>query len=266
MRAAAIALVAMALVSSCTGTAGPTTSTTVSPTSAGSPSPTPMLTTISPPAGSATPTGSGSTSPTVPPGIGADTFLLRDDLETQSGWGTGDAPPTGRVEYGDGTLEMSFDIVGSIWSNRELEGRWNVLRIEGVVYLRNAAGAAGFMCGSTRSDHVGGVVNTRGRWFVVETVDGNTQQLQSGALQTPNPLGVYHLAVECAGTATGALRWRMLVDGAPVPTFERSTGPVDFDRGVAFASIGSVDFTAEFDDVVIYGGSDFIGFPSQPQG
>ena len=192
--------------------------------------------------------------------MGVDTFLLQDDLETQNGWDLVDAP-TGQVKYGDGTLEMSFDLVGSIWSDREVQGRWNVLRVEGVIYLKDAAGAAGFMCGSGSLDHVGGVVNTKGDWFVVETVAGNTQQLQSGGLQTVNPQGVYHLAVECAGTATGALRWRMLVDGVPVPTFERATGPVDFDRGVAFASIGSVDFNAGFDDVVIYGGSEFTGFP-----
>ena len=190
--------------------------------------------------------------------MGADTLLLRDDLETQTDWDLVEAP-TGKVEYGVGTLRMSFDLVGSIWSDRELEGRWNVLRVEGVVHLLDADGAAGFMCGSGPLDHIGGVVNTAGDWFVVETVNGDTHQLQSGALQNPSSLDEYHLAVECSGTATGALRWRMLVDGVAVPPFERSTGPLDFDRGVAFASIGSVDFTAEFDDVLIYGGSEFLG-------
>jgi hypothetical protein len=229
MRAATGALLVTALISSCTGTAGPTTSATAGPTA--------------------------------PAGIGADTFLLQDDFETQSGWGVGPAPPTGRTDYGDGTLVISFDIVGSVWSNREVEGRWNVLRVEGLIHLRDAAGAAGLMCGSTRQDHVGGVVNTSGDWFFVEGVDGNTNQLERGDLDVPNPAGVYHVAVECAGTATGALRWRMLVDGDPVASFERPSGPVDFDRAVAFASIGSVDFNAEFDDVVVYGGSEFTGFP-----
>jgi hypothetical protein len=241
MKAGAAAIAAIALVCSCTGTAERSAPSSARETGAA-------------------PIGTGSPPPSIPVGIGANTFLLHDDLQTDSGWDIFTAQ-TGEVKYGEGTLMMSFDVVGSIWSDREVGSRWNVLRVEGTVHLENAAGAAGLMCGSGPLDHIGGVVNRDGNWFVVETVDGNTRQLQTGHLQTPNPVGVYHLAVECAGTATGSLRWRMVVDGVPVPVFERATGPADFDRGVAFASIGSVDFVAEFDDVSVYGGSAFTGFP-----
>jgi hypothetical protein len=195
-------------------------------------------------------------------GIGADTLLLQDDFsDNQSGWDVFTAP-TGDVAYGDGNLVISFDKLGSIWSNREVGAHWNVLRVEGVISLgQTVRGAAGFMCGAERLDHVGGVVNTSGKWFFVETVDGNTTAFESGPLPAPDPLGVYDVAVECAGTATGALRWRLVVDGSQVMTLERPTGPTDFDRGVAFASIGSVDFSVAFDDVAVFGGSEFSGFP-----
>ena len=159
----------------------------------------------------------------MPPGIGADTFLLKDDLETQSGWDVVDAP-TGHVEYGDGTLEMSFDVVGSIWSDRELEARWNVLRVEGVVYLKDAAGAAGLMCGSGALDHVGGVVNTKGDWFVVETVGGDTQQLTERCLADGESDGRLSPRGRVCGYRDGraalanARRWRC---GAHVRAFHR---------------------------------------------
>jgi hypothetical protein len=200
------------------------------------------------------PTGLASAAPGTPFDLGADTLLFTDDLQARTGWDIFSAP-TGQVEYGNGTLKMNFDIVGSIWSDREIGDRWNVVRVEGTVRLENADGAAGLMCGSGPQDHIGGVVNTDGQWFVVETVANNTHEVAHGELQTSNALGVYHLGVECAGTASGTLRLQMTVDGVPVAPFERSTGPADFDRGVAFASIGSTDFTAEFDDIEVYGGS-----------
>lgn len=256
MRGVLLAPVLAALLAACMG--GPIV--TVSPPAGRS---TTVPATASPASSSAANTSPGPlvSAQVTDTGIGADTFLLRDDFaDPASGWDVG-PNIAGVTAYVDGNLVISFDQVGSIWSNREFDARWNVMRMEGQISLKDAAGAAGFMCGESRVDHVGGVVNTSGKWFFVETADGNTRSLESGSLAASNPLGVYDVAVECAGTATGAFRWRLIVDGAQVTTLERPDGAADFGRAVAFASIGSVDFNAQFDDVTVYGGSQFLGFP-----
>jgi hypothetical protein len=239
MRGVVVALLAVAVGCACTVPAGAPASPGLT---AGRPSPT----------NPASASGSGEQLPA----IGAETLLLEDDLQTPSGWDIFTTPP-GRIEYGDGRLAMSFDVEGSLWSDREVGSGWQVLRMEGVVRLQNAAGAAGFMCGTSAQDHIGGVVTVGNKWFVIETAHSATQQLASGDLENPTTTGQHRIAVECAGTSAGAFRLWMAVDGNAVPPFQRDAGPATFDRGVAFASTSSPGFTTDFDDIVIYGGSQF---------
>lgn len=225
--------------------------------------------TDSPPSGSSASPSEPSPSPTEP-GFHADTALFTDDFSDSSSqsWGTG-TQDTGSIAYAEGGLRIDFaQPVNSLWSWRLLGDTWNVVRVSGRVTLATGSGSAGWMCGATANDLVAAVVNTAGEWVFVE-VEGRpgsrprSTSLQSGRLPDGVAAGTSHLlTLECAGSATGALRLRMLVDEVEVATFERGNGLERFDRVAAYADTTEAGFAATFDDAAVTGGDTFGGFPS----
>lgn len=167
------------------------------------------------------------------------------------------------IAYAEGGLRVEF-LLGdkSLWSWRPLKDVWNVVRVTGRVTLGEGSGAAGWMCGASKDDFAGAVVNNKGEWVFIEIVDGRTDALDRGPL--PSPLAAKAarvMTVECAGTATGALRLRVVVDGQEVATFERATGMATFDRVAVYADTTVPGFFAAFDDAEASGGTQFGGFP-----
>lgn len=228
----------------------PSPPTTVAPATA-SPTAVPTIEPTPTAVATATETGSG------------ETVLFNDDFDDPgaSSWETFELEK-GSVSYDLGGLLISFNESGSIWSDRLLDAHWNALRIDGYVSLGIGSGSAGWMCGSSASDHVGGLVTSENRWVLAETSTNRSTELDGGPLPVGDEDDIFQLTVECAGTATGALRVRLLVDGQEFGRFERVTGPVDFDRVVAFASsFGEFGvFSALFDRVAVTGATDFAGF------
>lgn len=253
-----------------TATAGASTSSAV-PASSGPAASAPVGTP------SITPTSSvpaASPSPSSPVGFVADTEIFSDAFSdpASTSWGTG-TEETGSIGYVDGALRIDFvEPVTSLWSWRLLGEERNVLRISGRVVLTDASGAAGWMCGASPSDLLAGVINSDGQWVLVEVVSANAEKprstsLDSGALPEALAGSRDHLVTfECAGTATGALRLRMLVDDQEVATLEREDGLASFDRVAAYADTAQSGFAATFDDIEVAGGDVFGGFPSPPPG
>jgi hypothetical protein len=258
--------------SSPTATASPIPSPTAEPTPSPSPTaePTPSLVPTESPtlaptlASTATPTSLPTGSPSNGTGFGADTPIFSDDFSdtTSNAWGTG-VRTEGTIEYADGGIRISFtQAPASLWSWHDPGTPWNTMSASGRVLLGTGDGSAGWACGIGEGEFVGGVVNNSAEWTLFEIVASTTTELDSGPLpETVIVSTFYDIGIECAGTATGALRLRMEVDGDEVATFERDTGPANFDRAAVYASTAEAGFSVLFDDAAAFGGTEFGGFP-----
>lgn len=216
------------------------------------------------PSASAAPTASAVASVSPAVGFHADTAIFSDDFSDADGvrWGAGDREQ-GRVAYADGELRVELTLAEkSLWSWRRLGDPWNVVRVTGRVTLGEGPGAAGWMCGSSPDDFVGAVMNNDREWVFIEIAAGRAGALDRGPLpSTLRDSTDHELTLECAGTATGALRMRMVVDDQEVATFERATGIATIDRVAVYADTTVPGFVASFDDAEASGGTQFGGFP-----
>jgi hypothetical protein len=99
--------------------------------------------------------------------FGADTLLYYDDFsDPNSGWGTGDNAG-GSVAYVDGGLHFVPAAVGAwLWSRREANDAWNVMRVEANV-TPSHAGYAGLLCSADDIDLYGAVANADGAYIFV---------------------------------------------------------------------------------------------------
>ncbi|MEO7117568.1 MAG: hypothetical protein ABIZ34_01205 [Candidatus Limnocylindrales bacterium] len=272
-------VVASAFVSpSVTASASPTASPTSTATETAAATATATATAAATATPSVAPTQTAGATPTIEPsgepsptaGIGtgfhADDLLLDDDFSDRDTgqWGTGDLT-NASIAYVDEALQVDFTAKDSTWSwPTAFDAFHATMRIEGRVTLANAGGA-GWVCGGSDGDLVGGYVTEDDQWKLLLIVDSTVDVVDSGPL--PDPIiktSPYRIGVECAGLDTGAIRIRMVVDGTQVATFEAPAGPGQpeaFDRAAAFAAGDEDGFTATFDDAKVYGGDTFDGFP-----
>ncbi len=234
------------------------------PSPSAEPSAIPTASSGTEPSPSAAASVDGGTSPSPGTGFPADTPLFTDDFSDTASvlWGTG-TQEQGTIAYADGALRIAFTLGDrSQWSWRRLDEVWSVVRIGGSVTLSPGPGAAGWMCGAAPDAFVGGVINNDGEWVFIEVVAGSTTSLDRGPLPSTLPATTTHdITLECAGTGTGALRLRMLVDDQEIATYERDTGLQVFDRVAVYADTTQPGFTATFDDAEAAGGDGSGGFP-----
>ncbi|MDQ3448982.1 MAG: hypothetical protein M3432_07385 [Chloroflexota bacterium] len=203
-------------------------------------------------------------------GFGAVTALFHDDFaDTPSGWGTGQRD-NGAIDYDTDRLMVDLTVpTAGLWSTRLLGGAWPVVHIEGTVQAVEALGAethgyAGFLCAAGQQDYFMGLIDTRGGWVFAESVDTAVSVLARGAAP-PDALPVgasARLTMQCAGSETGAVRLRLLVEGQEVARFERAEGLLRFDQVGVYGEAIDPIFSFTVDDVEVWGGSDFVDPPA----
>lgn len=246
-----------------TATSDPTPSAPPAPTASASPS-----SIAPPPTSSVAPTSSPSATP-AGDGFGAITPIFQDDfLDTPSGWGIGERE-NGAIGYGEGQLRVDLTTpTAGLWSTRLLDANWEVVQVEGTVQpLAEAAparnGYAGFLCAAGQRDYFMGIIDTRGGWVFAESVDTAVTVLARGGPPPPALSGGAgsRLTMQCAGSATGAVRLRLLVGGTEVGRFEREDGLGRFDQVGVYGEAVDPTFSFTVDDVDVWGGPVFVAPP-----
>lgn len=254
-----------------TPTALPTLTASPMASASASPSASPTAT-APPPTSSVSPTSSPSATP-AGDGFGAITPIFQDDFaDTPSGWGVGEED-NGAIDYGEGHLRVDLTTpTAGLWSTRLLDGNWEVVQIEGTVQpLAGAAspraGYAGFLCAAGQRDYFMGLIDTRGGWVFAEAVDTAVTVLERGG---PPPPAVStgtgtRLTMQCAGSETGAVRLRLLVDGEEAGRFERDDGLARFDQVGVYGEAVDPTFSFTVDGVDVWGGAVFVDPPRPSQ-
>jgi hypothetical protein len=269
-----VALAVVALAAGCVTVGGPTAAPTVSPTldittphpatptDGGAPTVTPTAsvaptTTAAP---TATPEPSATNGPTPQPsgdlGFDQRDVIFFDDLtDATSGWGTG-TTAGGSVSYASGTLEFDTAADGAwLWSRRLADSSSATMRVIGDFYP-TGDGAFGVLCLSGDAQLYGAVVGTDGSWAFVSVGDtGALTLLSDDSAGLDVVAGQSNLvALECAGTATGALRLTLwLGKSGPIATYTQADGPANFDRAAAYAAASSAGFSVAMDNVIVFG-------------
>jgi len=276
---AAVAVVA--LLAGCVSVAGPTaepsaTAALATPT----PSTPPTATATAIPTATAAPTltaaptatAAPTPAPTDDPGFDQRDVEFLDDLGDPTGhcttgpaqnppvyavdcWGVG-ANDGGSVAYVDGALRFQTSAPGSwLYSRRVADSASATMRVIGDFYPTNG-GRFGPICGLSDDRLFGAVVGTDGSWAFVKVDESGPEDIfgdPSAGLDVVAG-GSNLVALECAGTATGALRLTLwLGESGPVATWTQPHGPENFDRAGAYVDASSDAFSVAMDNVVAFG-------------
>ncbi len=161
------------------------------------------------------------------------------------------------MAYADGALRITLaNEQNSLWSWRAFQPEQSLalVQAEGTVST-SGTGAAGWMCGLGDDRFVGGLIHSSGQWVILDITDSTSSALDRGPLPEGfDPARPHRLRVECAGTAAGLMRVRLLVDGQEAVAFESAAGLAGFDRVGAYAFADEAGFAAVFDDAAVFGG------------
>ncbi len=280
------ALAAVAIVVGCVNVAGPTegpsiTPAPATPTPTTAPTATPTVTpspTVAPSLTAApSPTTAPSPEPTDDPGFDQRDVEFIDDLSDPSGHCTSEPaqdPPVypedcfgvgtnagGTVAYVDGSLHLETSVDDAwLYSRRLAESRSATTRVIGDFYP-TTDGRFGLLCalgdGLEDGDGIfGAIVGTDGSWAFVKIEDNVPEDLFGDASAgLPIVAGESNLvALECAGTATGALRLTLwLGQSGPVATWTQPNGPESFDRAGAYIDATGEGFSVAMDNIIVFG-------------
>lgn len=191
--------------------------------------------------------------------FGASTPLFSDTFDdAESGWGTG-STPGGDVQYVDSALQ--FQAAGSgnwIWSYRPLESAQNIVHLE-ATFTPSAIGYQGLLCADTAEQFHGAVAKGDGRWVFIALTDTGAEVLTTG--QDPAwailPAAPTRMALDCAGTATGAFRMQLSLPdaGIAVQYDAAQDGPDAFDRVGLYGEASADGYTLRVDDLSALGGT-----------
>jgi hypothetical protein len=280
-----LAIVAVvALITGCVSVTGPSASPSTTPRPATpTPSAAPTATPTSSPAPTAAPTASAapsaSSGPTAQPsgdlGFDQRDVIFFDDLTdasqqctapppnaTPAGcWGVGDVTtsdgtPVGSIHYVSGALNIAVDSAGSwLWSRRVADSTSASMRVIGDFYPAGD-GRFGLLCLSGDAQLYGALVGTDGSWAFVSIGDNGAEELLGDDSAGLNVLASASnvVALECTGTATGALRLTLwLGKSGQIATYSQADGPANFDRAGAYVEASSAGFSAAMDNVVLFG-------------
>ena len=283
-----VAFAVVALVAGCVSVGGPTAAPTTSPsfgittphpataTPSAAPTAAPTATATVAPTVSAAPSASSGPTPQPSGDLGFDErdVIFFDDLTDPSGqcatpppgttpagcWGVGDVTadgtPIGSIHYESGALTLVVDNAGAwLWSRRIADSTSATMRVIGDFYPAGD-GVFGVVCASGDTQLFGAVVGTDGSWAFVSIGNNGAEELlsdESGGLDVL--AGESNLvALECAGTATGALRLTLwLGKSGPIATYTQAGGPANFDRAAAYFEATSAGFNVAMDNVVLFG-------------
>jgi hypothetical protein len=266
----------VALAAGCVSVSGPSAAPTTSPTlgvttphpatatPSAAPSGTPSATQSAPPTATAAPTTtagpSASSGPTPQPsgdlGFDQRDVLFYDELtDPSSGWGVG-TTGGGSVAYANGELQFNTASAGAwIWSRRLVNSTHATMRIASD-FMPTGDGRFGLMCASGDTQLYGVVVGTDGSWAFVSVGANGAEELlgDSAAGLITGPGVLTHMALECAGLATGSLRMSLwLPEDGLVATYEATDGPDNFDRAAAYVEAAATGFSVAIDTTIAFG-------------
>jgi hypothetical protein len=279
------ALVSAVIVSGCVNVAGPSAEPSVTAQATGTASSAPTATPTAAPTATGAPTLTPAPTvtavptpePTEDPGFDQRDVDFLDDLSDPTGhcttepaqsppvypvdcWGVG-ANDGGSVAYVDGAL--SFETTGTgawLYSRRLADTASATMRVIGDFNPTND-GHFGLVCasgdGADEGDGLfGAVVGTDGSWaFMTVGANGAEELFFDNSAGLDVLSGQSNLvALECTGTATGALRMTLWVgESGPVATWTQPSGPETFDRAGVYATAAGDGFGLEMDNVVVFG-------------
>jgi hypothetical protein len=277
------ALATAAIVTGCVNIAGPSAEPSTTPASAtATPAPTsaPTVTAAATPTPTAVPTITAAPTPTIAPtpaptedpGFDQRDVSFIDDLSDPSGhcttgpaqnppvfpddcWGVG-TNSGGTVAYVGDALRFDTSVSGAWMYSRRLAGSASAtMRVIGD-FIPTNDGRFGPVCAAGEDRLFGAVVGTDGSWAFIKIGDEGPEDLfgDSSAGLVVDAGGSNLVALECAGTATGALRLTLWVGkSGPVGTWTQPNGPENFDRAGTYVEASSDGFGLEMDNVVAFG-------------
>lgn len=252
------------------GLATPTPPSSIAPTATATAVPTvtaaPTLTAA--PTATAAPTPA----PTDDPGFDQRDVDFLDDLSDPTGHcttGPAQDPPFypedcfgvgtndgGSVAYTDGVLSFATSVDGAwLYSRRVADGPSATIRMIGDYYPTNE-GRFGPVCASGDDTLFGAVVGTDGSWAFMKVGNNGAEELfgddSAGLAVVAGQSNL--VALECAGTATGAMRLTLWVGtSGPIGTWTQPNGPENFDRAGTYVDARGEGFSLEMDNVVLFG-------------
>lgn len=289
LRSSLATLACVTLLAACVNVAGPSAEPSITPgsvTPAPTSAPTATATATAAPTVTVAPTltaapsatAAPSPEPTEDPGFDQRDVDFLDDLGDPTGhcttgpaqdppafpedcFGVGDVAdpngvPIGSVVYNGGALAFTVQRSGGwVWSPRLADSISATMRVIGDFHATNE-GRFGVLCATADDRLFGAVVGTDGSWaFIRIDGDGLEDLFGEPAAGLDVAVGESNLvALECAGTATGALRMTLwLGQSGPVATWTQPNGPENWDRAAAFAEAVDDDFGVTMDNVVVFG-------------
>lgn len=211
------------------------------------PSPT-SATTATP---TAEPTATPAAEPTETPTATPDDLVLFDNMEdpAASRWGETETEST-TVSMEPGALRFEIrQELGAAYSSHPLPSEYAVLQVA-AEFNPADDGAIGVLCSASDDIHYGAAFTTNGALIFFSIDNG-----QIASLKRINDVGsdlqvneATTFGLECAGTATGALRLVAVLPGSgPLAVYQSDEGPQTFNGiavyGEAFGSQFSVDVT-----------------------
>jgi len=135
----------------------------------------------------------------------------------------------------------------------------NVLHVE-ASFSPAAAGFQGLLCANKPDELWGAVANADGTFVFISLGPGGSTLLDSGqqeGFQVPDT-GTTIIALDCAGTATGAFRMQLSFPTIGLATTYEGAideGPENFDRVGIYAESAEDGYALRVDDLSTYGGT-----------
>jgi len=172
-----------------------------------------------------------------------------------SGWGLTDTDFS-RASYQDGALRIQIHAdTGAAFSGVLVDGEYAVL-LAGAEFRPTDDGAFGLLCTSAEGVYYGSALTSTGA-LLFFTIEGGQVQV----LDRTNDIGMDFPAnestlfgLECAGTATGALRLVAVLPGSgPLGVHQIDEGPATFNGVAVYGEGFQAEFAVDIEQVAAYG-------------
>lgn len=198
-----------------------------------------------------------TTEPTESPGTTTSDLILSDDMDdpSTSGWGTTDTETT-TVSVQDGALRIEVRQEGGAAYSSHLLGAEYAVVLAVADFEPAADGAVGLLCSTSGDLHYGAAFTTNGA-LIFFSIDGG----QVAVLERINDVGsdlqvdVSALfGIECAGTATGALRLVAVLPGSgPLGVYQSDEGPATFNGIAVYGEAFGPEISIDVEQAGAYG-------------
>ena len=194
--------------------------------------------------------------PTASPVAVDNDLIFSDDLsDPTTGWGLNDTDLS-TISYQDDALRIVIHAAdGAAFSGRVVGGEYAVL-LAAAEFVPGSDGAFGLLCSSADGVHYGAALTTSGALVFFKIEGGQVESLDRindiGSDFPANQQTFFGL--ECAGTATGALRLVAVLPGSGALGFYQvDEGPATFNGIAAYGEGFEAEFAVDMEQVAAYG-------------